>query len=159
MDKQLASDDSTLVDDILNEINGSSTGGVQTDHFTMDSNVAYAQQQQQQMNRQIDPSLVQAPQNQFMQGEQESQSQTSVKTVIEYPNKESKLTKILNMLKKPVIIMCLVFIFFNPVILTKLGQYIPSVFNTNGIMWKAQLRAGILAFIIGMSYLGLNMLM
>lgn len=161
MDNQMASDDSTLVDDILNEINGSSNGGVQTEHFNMDSNAAYAQQQQQQMNRQIDPSLVQAPQNQFMQGDQQSttQNQQAGSTVIEYPNKESKLTKILNMLKKPVIIMCLVFIFFNPVILTKLGQYIPSVFNTNGIMWKAQLRAGILAFIIGMSYLGLNLLM
>ena len=165
MDNQMASDDSTLVDDILNEMNGPNTQATPQfnntpSNFTVDSNAAYIQQQQQQINRQIDPALIQPPENQISQVSNQTHTvNNNGMTVIEYPNKESKISRILNMIKRPVIIMCLVFIFFNPVVLTKLGQYIPSIFNTNGIMWKAQLRAGILAFIIGMSYLGLNLLM
>ncbi len=161
----MASDDTTLVEDILNEMNGTNSVNVNNSefsnpapNFTVDSNTAYIQQQQQQMNRQIDPSLIQAPENQIHQAPTQSVNSNGM-TVIEYPNKESKMSRILNMIKRPVIIMCLVFIFFNPVVLTKLGQYIPSLFNTNGIMWKAQLRAGILSFIIGLSYLGINSIM
>jgi hypothetical protein len=167
MESQMTSDDSNLVEDILNEMNNgaqmsnlqpmpSSGDYKENSHFNMNKDVMYNQQQQQQINRQIDPSLIQ--QNPMTQQYTNTEKKMPPRIQVNYPNKEGTLDKAIRLLKKPIIVMLLVFIVFNPLLLTKISNLVP-MFNTNGIMWKAQLRAGILSIIVGLLFLLFNMYM
>ena len=139
-------DDSHLVDEILNELND---GGD-------------LQNQNQSMNN-IDPQLNPEPPVHHSEPTIEIMEKTpelpSPVQNIEFEPEQSKVESILEKLKKPVLIACLVFIIFNPLVLSTLSNSIPRLFGPTENLFIRQGRTLLLAILVGSLYLGSSFLM
>ena len=75
---------------------------------------------------------------------------------VNYDSNEGKLNKILYNLKKPVIVIALSFILFNPMTSKLLSKFFPSVF-INSSFTQANVRVLCLSLILGLLFLIINM--
>lgn len=155
-------DDSAIVEDILQELNSGSqpqlssipNGSSYKDsqYAPMTNDQFYQQQQQNQMARQMDPNI---------HPEIAKQAPVQQKVVeIDYDSEEGKFNRMFRIVKKPLIVLLLVFIIFNPVVLMFLARTIPSLFNTTGMSnLRIQVRTLTLASIVSLLYYGTNYLL
>ena len=128
---KMEGDDSHLVDEILNELNdGTDLQNTQTNP----------------MNN-IDPQLQMDPQMDMTQQPNLEQQVNELPPIqqIEYDSEESKFSGIFEMIKKPLIIACLSFIIFNPMVISALSNYIPKIFGPTESVLLRQGRTFILA--------------
>merc|ERR1712072_1400866 len=75
---------------------------------------------------------------------------------VEYDNNDSKVNTVLSMLKKPLIVIALAFILFNPLSSDMLAKYFPTVFGLTNSLIRKQVRVLCLALILGLLFLGIN---
>merc|ERR1711991_669085 len=75
---------------------------------------------------------------------------------VEYDSNDSKVNTILSMLKKPLIVIALAFILFNPLTSDMLSKYLPTVFGVTNSLVRKQVRVLCLALILGLLFLGIN---
>jgi len=156
----MQADDSEMVDDILKELNGDSG-----------NNQGQVPQMQQQMQQQMPPQMQQQqmpPQmmehpsqmmgNPNMQFQEAPEMEMPEDVNVEYDSNDSKINKVLLQLKKPLIVIALAFIVFNPYTNNLLQKYFPVVFSTiNSTMASQQVRVVCLSLILGLLFLAINL--
>ena len=120
-------DDAAMVDDILNSLRDDGSANDQM-------------QQQMPPNMQMQPSMEEIP----------------PEVDVEYDNNDSKVNTVLSMLKKPLIVIALAFILFNPLSSDMLAKYFPTVFGMTNSLIRKQVRVLCLALILGLLFLGIN---
>ena len=130
-------DDAAMVDDILNSLRDDGSANDQ-----MQQQMPPNMQMQQQMppNMQMQPSMEEIP----------------PEVDVEYDNNDSKVNTVLSMLKKPLIVIALAFILFNPLSSDMLAKYFPTVFGMTNSLIRKQVRVLCLALILGLLFLGIN---
>ena len=138
-------DDAAMVDDILNSLRD---GGPNNNQ--MPPNMQMQQQQQMPPNMQMQQQMHPNMQMQQQMGEMPSDVE------VEYDSNDSKVNKVLTMMKKPLIIIALAFILFNPFTTDKLANYLPTVFGVTNSLIRKQVRVLCLALILGLLFLGIN---
>ena len=126
-------DDAAMVDDILNSLRDGSPNNNQ-----MPPNMQM--QQQMHPNMQMQQQMAEMPSD----------------VEVEYDSNDSKVNKVLTMMKKPLIIIALAFILFNPFTTDKLANYLPTVFGVTNSLIRKQVRVLCLALILGLLFLGIN---
>lgn len=153
-------DDSNIVDEILNELNDNQNRDNGPQEQAPQQPTIPPQMQMEQPQQQM-----QAQMEHPMHMEQEMEDPTQHMEMppevlnVEYNNNESKLESILNKLKKPIIITCLAFILFNPLVMNLLATYVPRVFGATDNLVMRQVRTLILALAIGVIFFGINLVM
>ena len=144
-------DDAAMVDDILNSLRNEGNDNTQQ--------VQEMQQQMppnMQMQQQMPPSMQmqqQMPPNMQMQQPME---ELPPEVEVEYDSNDSKINSILSTLKKPLIVIALAFILFNPHTSDMLSKYLPTVFGVTNSLIRKQVRVLCLALILGLLFLGIN---
>ena len=134
---EMIGDDSNLVDEILNELNDNDN-----------TNPSY---KEEETNENVDiPNLDKAPVD-------------NVKDItntleIDYDSDENKTNKIISLLKKPLIVMCLSFIIFNPIVIGSLESCFPRIFQNANTLMHTQMRTLLLSVIVAVLFLGTNLL-
>lgn len=142
---QMQQDDSTMVDDILNELNNETAVNTQVE----------VPQQTMQPQLQV-PSPNSAPMpSPLVQPEQSILHTITQGTPIVTTNVSNKTAwwkVILNQLKTPVVLASIVFLFFNPLTRKLLSRYIPKVFQSTSVL-KQHFAVLTLSLIVGISFL------
>lgn len=148
----ITSDDTQIVDDILNELNS-------TDQH----------QNQPNIEMQIEPNYIDEVHhmNPMMQMNHMNSMNSMMETPTKLPPQEievvqkptSKITDMLFSLKKPLVVLCIVFLVFNPFTLNQLGRILPSIFGAGLGPVKSQVKVLLLSMIIAMIYLLVNSFM
>ena len=77
---------------------------------------------------------------------------------VEYDSEENTNNNFMKKMRKPLIVLVLCFIVFNPYILSFLTKYMPRVFNEGGGMLLNQGRVLLLASIVALLFFGSNLL-
>lgn len=184
MDKQMdmKGDDAAMVDSILNSLRDENGSDMPDKMQQMPNNMQQQQMpnnmqqqmpnnMQQHQHQQMPPNMQQH--QQMPPNMQHHQNQTGVQheqvdypnmglnemppdVEVEYDNNDSKINKVLTMLKKPLIIIALAFILFNPLTSEALAKYLPTVFGLTNSLIKKQVRVICLALILGLLFLGIN---
>lgn len=136
-EQQMNGDDDRLVDEILDELNeGAPVNSEKTN-----------------MNLETDPSDMNHQEvensDQFIQT-----SELPPMMNVEYNSSENNEVSIKNMLKKPLIVLCISFIVFNPLVLNILRKYIPSII-TNNIFYD-QIQTLLFSVLVAVLFLGTN---
>lgn len=134
---EMVGDDSNLVDEILNELNDNDN-----------TNPSYKEPQN---NEKVDITNVN-------QSELDNIPDIPNTVEIDYDSDENKTNKIISLLKKPVIVMCLSFIIFNPIIIGSLESCFPRIFQQTNTLMHTQLRTLLLSVIVAVLFLGTNLL-
>jgi hypothetical protein len=151
-------DDAAMVDDILNSLRDGSPNNNQ-----MPPNMQMQQQQQQmppnmqmQQQQQMPPNMQMQQQMHPNMQMQQQMAEMPSDVEVEYDSNDSKVNKVLTMMKKPLIIIALAFILFNPFTTDKLANYLPTVFGVTNSLIRKQVRVLCLALILGLLFLGIN---
>tara|TARA_B100000963_G_scaffold271266_1_gene239452 strand:- start:12265 stop:12747 length:483 start_codon:yes stop_codon:yes gene_type:complete len=147
-------DDSEMVDDILKELNGEDTNNQPTNNNQMPP------VQNQQMPPMHPPQMNMAhmPNNVDLQYQGPPEMNMPPEVDVEYDSNDSKINKVLLQLKKPLIVIALAFIVFNPYTNNLLVKYFPTVFNiSSGTMASRQVRVVCLSLILGLLFLAINL--
>ena len=138
-------DDDHLVDEILDELNGNE-GKDTNEEVTMPN--SQGNMHQERMHQE---PMHQEPMHQ----EQMHQEQNLPPMMdVEYNSSENNTTTIKNMLKKPLIVLCITFIVFNPLILNSVKNFIPNIIK-NSIFYD-QIQTLLLAVLVSILFLGTN---
>ena len=148
-------DDAAMVDDILNSLRDDGSANDQMQQ-QMPPNMQMQQQMPpMQMQQQMPPMQMQQqmPPNMQMQPNME---EIPPEVDVEYDNNDSKVNTVLSMLKKPLIVIALAFILFNPLSSDMLAKYFPTVFGMTNSLIRKQVRVLCLALILGLLFLGIN---
>jgi hypothetical protein len=96
--------------------------------------------------------------NPNMQFQQAPEMEMPEDVDVEYDSNDSKINKVLLQLKKPLIVIALAFIVFNPYTNNLLQKYFPVVFSTmNSTMASQQVRVVCLSLILGLLFLAINL--
>ena len=116
----MQADDSEMVDDILKELNGQDTSAPSQNEPQMPPQMN--QQMPPQMNQQMPPMhppqmMGQMPGQDQMQFQGPPEMEMPPEVDVEYDSNDSKINKVLLQLKKPLIVIALAFIVFNPLII------------------------------------------
>lgn len=136
-------DDSEIVDDILNELNNNDTVP------NVPQQVQHKNDQFQIVNNeQYPPHIVQ----------QNSHITLPPVVKVEYGTNEGLFSRWFQIMRKPLIIILLAYIVFNPFLSVQLAKYIPSIFNTAGNMVRSQIRTLVLSVVLGLLYLSTNLI-
>lgn len=138
---KMEGDDSQLVDEILTELN---------------DGVEMPNQAPQLSN--IDPQLTVDP-HINMHVPDNNLTNLPVKQDIVYDPEESKFESLFNSIKRPLLIVCLAFIVFNPLFLSVLSTNLPRVFGVTDSISLKQVRTLLLATVMGVLYFASNLLM
>ena len=156
-------DDAEMVDEILSSLrqedgsNNQMPPQIQQDQ-QMPPNMQMQQNQQMppnmQMQQQIPPGI--DMQQQMQQPQMEMDVQMPPEVEVEYDSNDSKVNKVLNMMKKPIIVIALAFILFNPFTSDKLAGYLPTVFGVTNSLVRKQVRVLCLSLILGLLFLAIN---
>ena len=160
----MQADDSQMVDDILNELNSGD-----------DSQATPPQGNQQMPPQQMAPQQMapqQMPPQQMAQQQMPPQGFPQHPDVngmdypgmmemppdvdVDYDSNDSKINKIMNSMKKPLIVIALAFILFNPYTNDLMAKYFPTVFNSDTLASK-QVRVLCLSLILGLLFLAINL--
>ena len=128
-------DDDHLVDEILDELNGNEGTG-NNEESTMPNS----------QGNMLQESMHQEPMHQ--------EQNLPPMMDIEYNSSENSTTTIKNMLKKPLIVLCITFIVFNPLILNSVKNFIPNIIK-NSIFYD-QIQTLLLAVLVSILFLGTN---
>jgi len=157
----MQADDSEMVDDILKELNGNDTNNQEVQENQMPPQMN--QQMPPQMNQQM-PSMHPPQMNQQMDQQMPPQMMgysdmdMPPDVDVEYDSNDSKINKVLLQLKKPLIVIAIAFIVFNPYTNNLLMKYFPTVFNNvSGTMASQQVRVVCLSLILGLLFLAINL--
>jgi len=171
MDMDMKGDDAAMVDDILNSLRDGNhdTPSIPTEIQNQPNNQLSEQQINQQMNQQMQQQMQQQqmptqqmPAQQIPTQQIQYQAppvqfqQMAPEIDVEYDSNDSKINKALNMMKKPIIVIALAFILFNPITTDKLAGYLPTVFGVTNNLLRKQVRVLCLALILGLLFLGIN---
>jgi len=147
-------DDSEMVDDILKELNGEDTNNQSTNNNQMPP----VQNQQMPPMHPPQMDMSQMPNNVELQYQGPPEMNMPPEVDVEYDSNDSKINKVLIQLKKPLIVIALAFIVFNPYTNNLLVKYFPTVFNiSSGTMASRQVRVVCLSLILGLLFLAINL--
>lgn len=154
-------DDSNIVDEILNELNDNNQN---REEPVQEEIQQPSMNTQMHMDSEMQPDLSNQLENEMNFREQVEEPVHHIQMPpevlnVEYNNNETKIETILNKLKKPLIITCLVFIVFNPLFMNLLANSIPRIFGPSDNIVMRQIRTLILALSIGLIFFGLNFVM
>jgi|TARA_B110000971_G_C19923066_1_gene460188 hypothetical protein len=136
-DKNMVADDSLLVDEILTELNNdtrTSPGQLNTGPGGLSDN-----------------DMMMHPVN-MMEPDQEVPPTMDV----EYDSDEHATNGFMKKMKKPLIVLCLSFIVFNPAVLSLLEKNLPRVFSTAGGVLVQQGRVLLLSTLVALLYFATN---
>lgn len=142
--QEMTGDDDNLVDAILNELNQDSDNVVENKEITeTPSDVAQSE------------SLERIPNNASVTHEMNTTELPPMMDV-EYDSSDNKTINVVNLLKKPVIVLCLSFVVFNPLFLNMMRRFIPEFIKTN--IFYDQIQTLILAIMTSILFFGTNYL-
>tara|TARA_E500000178_G_scaffold318873_1_gene340647 strand:- start:450 stop:932 length:483 start_codon:yes stop_codon:yes gene_type:complete len=144
---EMNGDDDNLVDAILNELNQDSDNIVE--------------------NKQIDETPNNSEQKEPLERIPASDGNANIihdmnanelppMIDVEYDSSENKTINIVNLLKKPVIVLCVSFIVFNPLFLNMMRKFIPEFIKNN--LFYDQIQTLILAIMTSILFFGTNYL-
>lgn len=141
---EMVGDDSHLVDEILNELNDNS------DNNDQQNDVQNTEQEIEQPKANLTDNM--DYNNNFSELESEHKQTESLPPMvnIEYDSKENIGASMMNKIKKPLIVLLLCFIIFNPKIKEQLINLVP-IFNTSNPL-HMQLQTLILALVVSLLY-------
>ena len=147
INQEMLQDDcnSQIVNEILQEMNQPEG----TEQPTVDENM-YMNQQQEQLNRQMDP-VVQLAQNECNQSTLYEESMEKGRTVQEGVQK-----KLMDTLKEPLMVVCLVFLLHSPIVTSMLVKYLPTLFSSGvnkSVQW---LSIFLKSLIVGVAFFALK---
>ena len=142
---QMQQDDSTMVDDILNELNKENpvTAQVETSQQAMQPQLQIPAPNSAPM-----PSPLVQPEQSILNTI--TQGTAVVNTPIS--NKTVWWKVVLNQLKTPTVLAAIVYLFFNPLTRKLLSRYIPKVFQSTSLL-KQHFAVLTLSLIVGISFL------
>jgi len=135
--QQMNGDDDRLVDEILDELNEGTSANSEEANINLENasaNINHLQQEQ------------------FPQTETELPPMMNV----EYNSSENTSSSIKNMLKKPIIVLCISFIVFNPIVLNILRKYMPSMISDS--IFYDQIQTLLFSVLVAALFLGTNYL-
>ena len=128
-------DDAAIVDDILNSLRDDGSGANANQQMPPNMQMQQQMPPNMQMQQQMPPNMQmqqQMPPNMQMQQEMEMPPEVEV----EYDSNDSKVNTVLSMLKKPLIVIALAFILFNPLTSDMLSKHLPTVFGVTKLSKK-----------------------
>jgi len=161
----MQADDSQMVDDILNELNSGDDsqatppqGNQQMPPQQMtQQQMAPQQMPPQQMAQQQQMPPQGYPQHPDVNGmDYPGMMEMPPDVDVDYDSNDSKINKIMNSMKKPLIVIALAFILFNPYTNDLMAKYFPTVFNSDTLASK-QVRVLCLSLILGLLFLAINL--
>lgn len=145
-DKSMKADDSNLVDEVLAELNqdsGEPSEGAQNDVASMTGSEHGQQAPVNPGNDMMDmvPDMEIPPQMD-----------------VEYDSEENTENTWMKRLKKPLIVLVLCFIMFNPSVRTLLSTHLPRVFGSSSSMLLQQGQVLLLSTLVAVLFFGTNLL-
>jgi hypothetical protein len=138
---QMEADDSHLVDEILNELNDGNETSVQNN-----TEPVHVEQPTMQINEMPNVPV-----------DTDNFDYTNMPQEI-YEEEPDHDTSLFQKVKKPLLVVCLAFIVFNPLFLNILSKYIPRVFGLTDNVFIKQGRTLLIATVLGMLYFASNLL-
>lgn len=126
-------ENSQIVNEILTEMNNDQTQSMNS----MNNDDQYTHDQNEQLNRQMDPTVNMNAMDQLNMIPQEESNENNNKREVDMTvtmtKEESLPTKILSVLKKPMIVILAVFIMFSPITSGIFKKYLPKIFTNQTV--------------------------
>jgi len=144
---EMNGDDDNLVDAILNELNQDSDNGVENREISEPQN-------NQMQNESVERASL--PTNEAVINHEMKTNELPPMMDVEYDSSENSTINIVNLLKKPVIVLCVSFIVFNPLFLNMMRKFIPEFIKNN--LFYDQIQTLILAIMTSILFFGTNYL-
>ena len=144
---EMNGDDDNLVDAILNELNQDSDNGVENREISEPQN-------NQMQNETVERASL--PTNEAAINHEMKTNELPPMMDVEYDSSENSTINIVNLLKKPVIVLCVSFIVFNPLFLNMMRKFIPEFIKNN--IFYDQIQTLILAIMTSILFFGTNYL-
>tara|TARA_B100000242_G_scaffold294307_1_gene276232 strand:+ start:6021 stop:6503 length:483 start_codon:yes stop_codon:yes gene_type:complete len=144
---EMNGDDDNLVDAILNELNQDSDNGVENREISEPQN-------NQMQNETVERASL--PTNEAAINHEMKTNELPPMMDVEYDSSENSTINIVNLLKKPVIVLCVSFIVFNPLFLNMMRKFIPEFIKNN--VFYDQIQTLILAIMTSILFFGTNYL-
>lgn len=144
---EMNGDDDNLVDAILNELNQDSDNGVENREISEPQN-------NQMQNESVERASL--PTNEAVINHEMKTNELPPMMDVEYDSSENSTINIVNLLKKPVIVLCVSFIVFNPLFLNMMRKFIPEFIKNN--IFYDQIQTLILAIMTSILFFGTNYL-
>lgn len=144
---EMNGDDDNLVDAILNELNQDSDNGVENREIDEPQN-------NQVQNESVERASL--PTNEVVINHEMKTNELPPMMDVEYDSSENSTINIVNLLKKPVIVLCVSFIVFNPLFLNMMRKFIPEFIKNN--IFYDQIQTLILAIMTSILFFGTNYL-
>lgn len=144
---EMNGDDDNLVDAILNELNQDSDNGVENREISEPQN-------NQMQNETVERASL--PTNEAVINHEMKTNELPPMMDVEYDSSENSTINIVNLLKKPVIVLCVSFIVFNPLFLNMMRKFIPEFIKNN--IFYDQIQTLILAIMTSILFFGTNYL-
>lgn len=144
---EMNGDDDNLVDAILNELNQDSDNGVENREISEPQN-------NQMQNESVERASL--PTNEAVINHEMKTNELPPMMDVEYDSSENSTINIVNLLKKPVIVLCVSFIVFNPLFLNMMRKFIPEFIKNN--VFYDQIQTLILAIMTSILFFGTNYL-
>ena len=144
---EMNGDDDNLVDAILNELNQDSDNGVENREISEPQN-------NQMQNETVERASL--PTNEAVINHEMKTNELPPMMDVEYDSSENSTINIVNLLKKPVIVLCVSFIVFNPLFLNMMRKFIPEFIKNN--VFYDQIQTLILAIMTSILFFGTNYL-
>lgn len=144
---EMNGDDDNLVDAILNELNQDSDNGVENREISEPQN-------SQMQNESVERASL--PTNEAVINHEMKTNELPPMMDVEYDSSENSTINIVNLLKKPVIVLCVSFIVFNPLFLNMMRKFIPEFIKNN--LFYDQIQTLILAIMTSILFFGTNYL-
>ena len=144
---EMNGDDDNLVDAILNELNQDSDNGVENREINEPQN-------NQMQNETVERASL--PTNEAVINHEMKTNELPPMMDVEYDSSENSTINIVNLLKKPVIVLCVSFIVFNPLFLDMMRKFIPEFIKNN--VFYDQIQTLILAIMTSILFFGTNYL-
>ena len=144
---EMNGDDDNLVEAILNELNQDSDNGVENREINEPQN-------NQMQNETVERASL--PTNEAVINHEMKTNELPPMMDVEYDSSENSTINIVNLLKKPVIVLCVSFIVFNPLFLNMMRKFIPEFIKNN--VFYDQIQTLILAIMTSILFFGTNYL-
>ena len=141
-EKDMRADDSNLVEEILTELNQDNPSQVENKSpETPVNNVEHHSMQEDTSVMDMTPDLDIPPHMD-----------------VEYDSDENTSNSFMKKIKKPLIVLCLSFLMFNPAVKGLLEKYIPRIFNEGGGILLQQGRVLLLSCLVALLFFATNLL-
>ena len=157
----MTADESHLVDEILNELNDGQQQDMQQPEMQQGMpDMQQPEMQQGMPDMQPDMQDMQPDMQPDMQAMHDMQMQQEMPPSMEVKYNDNTGNTYLRLLKKPLLVLCVSFLVFNPFTKTLLSKYLPRVFAelTDNVFAK-QGRTFLLALVVSLLYFGIDYLL